>query len=278
MNTDTELIAVGERCRTAVSVAYSRGYEPPAEYVEATRVAAAAQKIANEQLPATPAPPTDPKDVGGWCDEVAAARVAHGERTRVAAELHDRVNRVAMRAVVAVVGDWIARVCDEFAGEVAAFEELVASAPHDVTSSMGNDEFAKHAELLRAVEQLSSSAFARAQLAVAAEEGDEIGRDGAMWLLLDPRPEATLFGVNQTLRDFTSFPTSIDDWQRFVSIGVRMAGQGEVGARRDRFARFLHVNGMSASGGMLDMTFGEAGRLAAAGPVKRPSAAAAGQI
>lgn len=279
MDTDTGLTMIAERVRSATSVAYARGYEPPPEYVEVQRVATEAARVRDEPAPAIPSPPTDPKKVAEWCDELAAARVASGERKSVAAELYERVNRTAMRLVVEAVPGWVVRVCDEFDAAVAEFEHLAVRAPHEVVSSMSPDESAQHLELLRAAEALGQAALARGQLALVNDEGDQIGRGGALWLILDPRDEATLFTVSDALRAFAGrFPSTITEWQSVASIGLRMARPGEVGWRRERFAQLLHFGGMGPDGGMHDKTFAEATEMVASGGGKRVSAARAGQM
>lgn len=261
-NTDAAMLALAERCRTASSLAAARGYAPPAQYVAASRIVAEATRVANEPAPAPPAPPTDPKKVAEWCDAYAAARVAHRERAVVAADLVDRSNRAAMRAIVEEVPTWLAAVVDEFDEEVAEFEQLVATAPHSVTSAMSGEEFVEHARLLRAAERLTQSALARGQFGMVVDEGDQIGREGAMWLILDPKPEATLQEASQALKDHAgAFPSGIEAWARVATIGLRMARGGEVGQRRERFATLLNAGGNSVDGGMRDKSFAEAGGM-----------------
>lgn len=276
--TDTEIAMIGERVRTATSVAAQRGYQPPTDYVTWQKVAAEAARVRDEPPPAVPAPPSDPKTVGAWCDEFAAALIAHRERKAVAGELFDRCNRTAMRAIVESVPDWVGMVCVEFDSEVEEFARLVGTAPHAVNGSTTPEEFALHRQLLRATESLTQAALARGQLALVNDEGEHIGKDGALWLLLEPKPEATLFGVNQLLKDIAGFPVDIEQWSRCNEVGMRMARPNEVGPRRERFAMLLNANGMSPSGGMTDVSFDKATEMAATASGRRVSAARAGQI
>lgn len=77
--------------------------------------------------------------------------------------------------------------------------------------------------------------------------------------MLNPGPDVYTGAVDEALRQFNgSMPRSPADWDQLVSLGLSLAGAGEVLAHRERHGSALWSRGVGADGGLgPDKTYAE---------------------
>jgi hypothetical protein len=202
-----------------------------------------------------------------WIDTEAKRRAIAAERARVAAELAERAGMDAIRAVLAEIpGNYIPALVIAFDEAVAAFREVSATAPHEVTSTTSPGDAEQHVKLLGCVDTLTIGAADRITLAQTTGELASLDHGNAAWLWLDPREDATIHGVTDFLAAFRAPPVDLDGWQRALTIGVGLAGYDQATARLERVNQARYASGMGRDGGMKDRSIAEALGLAGVRP------------
>ncbi len=163
-----------------------------------------------------------------------------------------------MRTVLAAVPSWVELLRTEFSEAAAEFDRLILVAPRSVSGRMDAPLLELHRQLLRSVEDLTSLAFDRGRLANALGEGEDIGSD-VLWLILDPTPTTLIGTVTAALVDYSGrLPATIDEWEQVATLGLSMAGPGDVVTRKERHAAARHASGMAPDGGQRDKTYTDA--------------------
>lgn len=255
-----EYAALQRNTEATMAVAGTRSYPVPAEYVNNRQLSRAAEQVLNEQAPAAVLP-DKASDVEGWVTKVAAERVQWRENRAVAAELLASTTREAMRVAVGAAPAYTLRVVEDFEPLLEDFRRLLDIAPREVGGHTSPEDFNRYGELMRAVDALTVTAMDRGRLALLTDEGEDLGTD-SVWLVLDPRGIASIQQVHAVLAEFRSrLPTTLEEWERFERLGLRMAALGEVPARRARFNAAVVGNSKSADMGMLDRSIDEASAL-----------------
>lgn len=264
---DQELVRAFSHADEATRAARMRGWELPAEWVEAKAVVAAAEVVLREPEPALSAVLPDPKKLPDFCTKLARDRAEWRGRVEVAREVHDLAQKAAARAGLAAAPAVTARLITE-ANErlVPAFTELLVAAPRSLTGHEAPEQLSLHAELLKASEQLTAAAYDRASLAIATGESEDLGRGGDGWLYLAPVASASVFDVAAAIERIAhdGLPTTVADWAQLTRIGVRFAAAGEAAQRYEQFNRARAHAGNAPDGGMRDRSYSA---LLAAQPV-----------
>jgi hypothetical protein len=186
--------------------------------------------------------------------------------------LCDAAERTALRVALAETTHHIQRLQTEFADAVAEFERLITEAPAALSQHTTSAGLEAHRELLKATDALTAAGADRLRLAFASMEFDDIPRGGIVWLVLDPKPDSTLFAVRELLTEYANaLPTTIDGWQRAAAVGLGMAGAHAVPFRASRFNDASYAAGMQDHGGRHDTSVAAAYELASSGQQRRPA-------
>jgi hypothetical protein len=262
MTNDHALIQLASKINAAIGVVNRRGYELPAEYVAAHAAEKEAARLAIEGPPVLGAVPTKVKDVEAFIVDHADKLVRHEQVAAVAAQVRDNAKRTAYRVMQQEVTTYLAKVCDDFDEHLEEFRRLLEVAPREVSSQTTGKEYEQHAELMRAAEALTVDLTDRAQLSLLTDEIEGTGGQ-ALWLVLDPRGETTIWAVRDALAEFSGrVPQGIDEWARINEMGCQMArGGGEAAARVARQQALIVAGANAADRGMLDKTYDEARKL-----------------
>lgn len=254
-----DLLQLLQATDDAMNIARYRGYELPDEWVEAKAVAAAAERIINTPTPVITALP-ESGTVADYCAALAAERAAHDGQVAAARELLDRAKREAGRLAMPAAADFAERISAEANTKlIPQLRELLGAAPRQITGHEAPKELAAHADLLRTIEALAVAAHHRGRLAALLGEGTDLGRDGAVFLYINPGRNASITAIRDTIRQFadTGIPATIDGWVALLHTDSEFAGIGQAAERYDRWRNAASAGMHTPDGGMLDHTLGE---------------------
>ena len=255
---DPILANLYRRGESIVAIADANGWPRPAEYVTAQAWLRAVRML-DTQPPAAPTRPDNTDDAAEYVDALVEHELrAAARRGVIDRQLEDAQREVARMAITVVLPYVVEKLVPHFDALVAAYAKL-SDAPRVLTGHEATKAMSAHAELLRIAGQLTVALQQRLLIADAAGEQDVIG-GRCVWLIFAPNPSTSRDAAEEALRRFDgAVPSTIDDWDTLLPIGLGMATPGEVEQRQQRHAQVLHQIAMSTPDrGVHDHTYDEA--------------------
>ena len=105
---------------------------------------------------------------------------------------------------------------------------------------------------------LGNVRFASDRAGVAADEAADLGRYGAVFLLIDPPGGALLSAVRAAQATVAAgLPSTVDQWAALVPLGLNFATVGEAAARLQQFNTIRESTRNTPDGGMAEHTLAE---------------------
>jgi hypothetical protein len=233
-----------EQATAVLSIGNFHGWPIPAGYEEAFEFYAAAKAAATAREPVLPPAPTTAKGIPAYLTKAAAARAEWRESRDLATQLQTAGAGQIVTVARSVVRDYIDRLAAEFDDTATTFAQLLKTAPRTITGQQSADELTEHNELIRTAGMMTRAVVDRGRLAILTGEHQTLGRQGAVWLVLDPNSTASTDALLAAVQRFgTALPASVDDWEALQTVGIRIAAFNEASARIELHNQVMYYRG-----------------------------------
>ena len=130
----------------AMNTAAARGYDWPKEFQRHRDIQAEAEQAAQTPMPSD-TPPDTAKAVAAWIKSAAKARVEWREAKEIAVGLAEASLRNSIQAALPALPGYIDEVAAEFLEHIAAFSDLINTAPRSVEAHTPIDQIERYQAL-----------------------------------------------------------------------------------------------------------------------------------